>query len=261
MKALMRKEGDYIMSEVANTILFWAWSLSLIAFIVYWRKKVNAKKEIGTNPEKYTKVAKIKRIIGIFCALSFAGFFFNSSNVSIDTPTKSAKVEQTDTKKVEKEKIVTPEETKAAFEDFYKEFNAIDKDVKRAWNNNWVPTMNGLSTGQVDRYLAYENMKIMQEYFQRQRLNASNKLEAPDSLDSKAKSKVENAIKNYQVALAARCDAADAMRDLLNKGNIKPSDLDDVKWKLGMAESSEAEAAKNIAEVARQLGVSTTTEE
>ena len=83
------------MSEVANTILFWAWSLSLIAFIVYWRKKVNAKKEIGTNPEKYTKVAKIKRIIGIFCALSFAGFFFNSSNVSIDTPTKSAKVEQT----------------------------------------------------------------------------------------------------------------------------------------------------------------------
>ena len=248
------------MSEVINTVLFWTWFLSFIAFIVYWRKKVSAKKEIGISPEKYTKTAKVKRIIGVVCAISFAGFALNSSNVPIETQ-KSTTAEQTDTKKVEKEKIVTPEQTKADFEAFYEEFITIDRDVKRVWNNTWVPTINGLSTGQVDRYLAYENMKIMQEYFARQGLNASNKLEAPDSLDSKAKSKVKDAIKNYQVALSAREDAAEAMRDLLNKGNIKPSDLDDVKWKLGMAESSEAEAAKNLTEVARQLGVDITTEE
>ena len=50
------------------------WFISLIAFIVYWRKKVNAKKAAGenyANDENYNNVGKIKRLIGIVCLVSF----------------------------------------------------------------------------------------------------------------------------------------------------------------------------------------------
>ena len=50
------------------------WFISLIAFIVYWRKKVNAKKAAGenyANDENYNNVSKIKRLIGIVCLVSF----------------------------------------------------------------------------------------------------------------------------------------------------------------------------------------------
>lgn len=231
-------------------ILAVCWFVSLIAFIIYCFMLTSCKTKHGVDSEQYITKKKKRKKIGIICL----GLFLFTGAFGAIT---QEKVPEAEVQVVE----ATPEQMKADFEVFYKEFHAIDKDVKRAWNNNWVPTMNGLSTGQVDRYLAYENMKIMQEYFARQRLNASNKLSTPGSLDSEAKSKVDNAIKNYQVALAARCDAAEAMRDLLNKGNINPSDLDDVKWKLGMAESSEAEAAKSIAEVAQQLGANINIEE
>ena len=50
------------------------WLVSFIAFIVYWRKKVNAKKSAGENyldDENYKNVSKMKRIIGAVCIASF----------------------------------------------------------------------------------------------------------------------------------------------------------------------------------------------
>ncbi len=50
------------------------WIASLVAFIIYWRKKASARKAAGENyenDEAYQSVSKTKRIIGIVCIVSF----------------------------------------------------------------------------------------------------------------------------------------------------------------------------------------------
>lgn len=50
------------------------WLASLVAFIVYWRKKASARKAAGENYQndpEYLAVSKTKRIIGIVCIVSF----------------------------------------------------------------------------------------------------------------------------------------------------------------------------------------------
>ena len=57
-----------------SALFFLVWLVSLVAFIVFWRKKVNAKKSAGdsfASDENYLSVSKTKKIIGAVCAASF----------------------------------------------------------------------------------------------------------------------------------------------------------------------------------------------
>ena len=70
-----------------STFFAFVWFVSLIAFIVFWRKKVGAKKTAGDSyesDENYLQVSKTKRIIGIVCAASFvlAMAFYGGGNTS-----------------------------------------------------------------------------------------------------------------------------------------------------------------------------------
>ena len=50
------------------------WLVSLVAFIVYWRKKASARKAAGENYQsdpEYLAISKTKRIIGMVCIVSF----------------------------------------------------------------------------------------------------------------------------------------------------------------------------------------------
>lgn len=60
--------------EFLRQILSLTWLVTLIAFIVYWRKKVGAKKSAGENykdDENYKNISRTKRIIGLVCIASF----------------------------------------------------------------------------------------------------------------------------------------------------------------------------------------------
>ena len=60
--------------ELLKQILSLTWLVSLIAFIVYWRKKVGAKKSAGEaykDDENYKNISRTKRIIGLVCIASF----------------------------------------------------------------------------------------------------------------------------------------------------------------------------------------------
>lgn len=60
--------------EFLKQILSLTWLVTLIAFIVYWRKKVGAKKSAGENykdDENYKNISRTKRIIGLVCIASF----------------------------------------------------------------------------------------------------------------------------------------------------------------------------------------------
>ena len=60
--------------DFLKNLFIMVWFISLIAFIVYWRKKANARKAAGENystDENYNAVSKMKRMIGIVCLASF----------------------------------------------------------------------------------------------------------------------------------------------------------------------------------------------
>ncbi len=57
-----------------SVLFFLVWLVSLVAFIVFWRKKANARKAAGESyesDENYLSVSKTKKIIGAVCAASF----------------------------------------------------------------------------------------------------------------------------------------------------------------------------------------------
>ncbi len=80
-------------------LFIFIWFVSLIAFIVFWRKKANAKKAAGSSyesDEKYLSVSKTKRIIGIVSAVSFVlgiAFSGGSGEAPKKTETKPAATE------------------------------------------------------------------------------------------------------------------------------------------------------------------------
>ena len=91
--------------ELLKQILSLTWLVSLIAFIVYWRKKVGAKKSAGEaykDDENYKNISRTKRIIGLVCIASFVilgvinsdSASSNSSNYSSSATSNSKQVQE-----------------------------------------------------------------------------------------------------------------------------------------------------------------------
>jgi hypothetical protein len=75
-----------------STVFSLIWFVSLIAFIVFWRKKKVARKNAGENYQTdpvYTKISKQKRIIGIICIVSLLIAGGTAPESASDTQTKS----------------------------------------------------------------------------------------------------------------------------------------------------------------------------
>lgn len=243
------------------------WFVTLIAFIVYWRKKVGAKKNFGADSEEYAKVSKIKRIIGIVCIIAFVGSAATapSKNESTDNAA-TTQAEQTQTKEekeaakaAEKEALEAAKkaEKEAQLKSLWEEIVAIDDSTNKAWNDVWAPTMTALGNGQMDRFTAYNNIKGLYEYTSNQWQKAHS-LKTPSSLEGDDKKMIDEAINSYTTALYSQKEAAEDMKDLLDKGRINPSDLDSIKGNIDMAQSFKIQAIANIVSVAHTNGIELT---
>lgn len=84
-----------------NVLLALIWFVTLIAFIVFWRKKVNTKKKFGKDSSEYAHISFLKRIIGWICIASFIGCYIATPDKKPD-PEPTLNVEQeTETVKTE----------------------------------------------------------------------------------------------------------------------------------------------------------------
>ena len=226
------------------------WYISVIAFIVYWRKKVNAKKRIAEFPEKYAKVSKIKRIIGIISIICFILSGLVASYTKPDNPEPVQTVQEN--------KPADPEQVKQDVQAFYSQLCAVDNQVKNLWDTAWVPTMTGLGNGVFSRYDGYGIMKKIEQSYERMGLSMDKQLVVPDSVTGDTKDKLNKVVREYTISISARRDAAGKMLDLLDKGNIKPSELEDVQFHVNIANQSDATAMSTMAEVLQSLGIEAT---
>ena len=226
------------------------WMALLIAFIVYWRKKVKAKKQIAEAPEVYAKISKTKRIIGIACIISLV-----LGIATAEPPTEKDNTAATPESTTKQETAVSTEQLTQDLQNFYNQLVSYDNKTKDVWNNTWVPTVNGVGTGEVDRYTAYKNMKDMYNFFDRQKLNISKNVSIPESVTDEAKDKLNEAVEDYRTALVARKQAAKKMQEVLDSGDYKPSELDEVKRQIGIADQFEIKSMATVVEVFKTLGV------
>lgn len=105
---------------------YFIWFVTFIAFIVYWRKKVKAKKEAGDdykNSPQYQQISKTKRIIGVVCVLSL---FLGMATAPSMTPEEKAKIAAE--KQAKEEKAAAEKAAKEAADKAAKE----QKDIERA---------------------------------------------------------------------------------------------------------------------------------
>lgn len=167
------------------------WFVTLIAFIVYWRKKANARKMAGENYKSdpnYLKVSKIKRIIGAVCIVSFV---LGIATQPSQTPEEKARIAAEQQAKKEQ----------AAAEKAEREAKA--KAEKEQQNLERAASLTG------DDKALYEQK--LQEYKQ--------SMDEPEAI-SKALGDVDKAIKAREEAAAAQKAAeekAKADRDKLVK--------------------------------------------
>ncbi len=90
------------------------WFVSLIAFIVYWRKKANARAKYGVDSEEYRSVSTTKRIIGIVCLVAFFGIaFFAPKNAEKSGDNNQTKTEQASSTSSSKDKAAQEAKSKA----------------------------------------------------------------------------------------------------------------------------------------------------
>ena len=86
------------------------WLISLVAFIIYWRKKAGARKSAGENykdDENYQQISRVKRMIGIVCLASFV----IGAAIPVSPETKAERAAQEQQKKIEQ---AAKDEQKAA---------------------------------------------------------------------------------------------------------------------------------------------------
>ncbi len=101
------------------------WFITLIAFIIYWRKKANARKKAGvnyTNDHLYQSTSKVKRFIGTVCIVSF---ILACATTPEATPEEKAKIAAEKQAKIEQEAAQKAE--KAAQEKATKEEKLSDR--------------------------------------------------------------------------------------------------------------------------------------
>lgn len=168
--------------------MFLVFFVSLIAFIVFWRKKANARKTAGENYKEdpnYLKVSKTKKIIGAVCVLSLILSFVtggSNSSTSKNTPPKQSA-------QVTEKKGKSPEELAAEKAAKEKEAaEAAEKQAKQAEENKLQEIKNGWDdANQMDEKhtnarKAFELIKKYPDYIPSQQgepLNAQQAMQKP----------------------------------------------------------------------------------
>lgn len=101
------------------------WFITLIAFIVYWRKKCNAKENFGPDSSEYQSISKTKRIIGIVCLIMFVGAAVTQPEKAPEQQKSQVTAEKQESKEATKEvevKVPTFHVTPEVFQQRYNEY-------------------------------------------------------------------------------------------------------------------------------------------
>ena len=128
-----------------SALFFLVWLVSLVAFIVFWRKKVNAKKTAGdsfASDENYLSVSKTKKIIGAVCAASFVLMiiFSGGSNTSSENKTQVT------------ENKPTAENKSTAENNLIGEWYSVEKDSSGIVTTITFLKINDEKSAQIDSY-------------------------------------------------------------------------------------------------------------
>lgn len=123
----------------------------------------------------------------------------------------------------------------------------------KGWNDVWKPTFEAISTGSTNVYQAYDNMKILKDYYRNLSTNMNN---VPvEGLSKDHQKTLKKAFGDLSYAAVSRQMAADKAMKMFDEGNYSPSYMDKIKSDIASADSQMLSAVVAIATVKVELGI------
>lgn len=114
-----------------------------------------------------------------------------------------------------------------------KELDEIEEEFDRIWTELWVTTFDGIASGSVDVYTAYDNMKSAKRYYEFLQTQLANV--ETDKYTEEAKDALTTYKSEYHSTIAKRIDAIKKAMTMFDKGTYKPSEIDKIDSKVASA--------------------------
>lgn len=195
------------------------------------------------NREKHPKWKIICGVFGIiFILLGSASLFAPKHSTE---PATTTKLEQ------EQKKPATLAEQQAAFDEFYKQSNAIDTEFNKKWHDIYVPTVEGMGNGSVNQYQAYNafiKLKDMAYDYSRKMKN----IKISDKIPEKNRDKLIAARDKNSDAMSSKAYAASKLADMIDEGNFKPSEMNEANYSFDLSTQQIIESAAQIVSAAQE---------
>lgn len=176
-------EGGIGMQGLMYLVFF----TSLIAFIVFWRKKTNARKVAGENYNEdpnYLKISKTKKIIGAVCVISLIlGLFTGENTPSSKSNSTKQSVQTSEKKDKSPEELAAEKEAKEkeAAEAAAKQAQKAEEDKLQEIQTGW-DTANQMDDEHKNIQKAFTLIKKYPDYIPNQSgepLNAQQAMQKP----------------------------------------------------------------------------------
>lgn len=202
--------------------------------------------------ERTRKSVFVGYVIGFF--ICFVAFLICAPSSSSTEKTSNVAVSKqaTEKEKASEEKSATEREAaKNDFSNFMNQFTEIDNTYAQVFSTKWKGTFSGMADGSVSVYNAYETMGKLQNYSNNV-ANKIRKLEIPSSLPKEDRELLKKARNDYAQGIDMQGYAAKKAKDMLDNGKMKPSEIQDVKETMQVAEGDKIKAVTNMVTLAQK---------
>lgn len=202
---------------------------------------------------KYSDYSNKKKLIitAIFAFIFIIGVSGSNKNQS-NTATKPVTQQQEITKTVEDTQKSLDKE-KQAFSTWYDNLTNDLKKVDEDWKL-WGATLNALSSGQIDRYKAFNNFKALSSAMKEHQSKLS-RYPIPSELSKEHQDAIKKSMENLSLWAYYRHDACDDMKDLLDNNSFKPSEIDKIKEKIDSGDKVMFGGLAGIIDIQHKLGL------
>uniref|UniRef100_UPI00052FFF48 hypothetical protein n=1 Tax=Planococcus sp. CAU13 TaxID=1541197 RepID=UPI00052FFF48 len=121
------------------------------------------------------------------------------------------------------------------------------------WDAYWVPTFNGVSTGQVDAYSAYSNMKDIRNLYDQLETKFYNI--SDDKMSEENKELITEYTREMASAARYRASAAKKAQKMFDTGDYSPSTMDKITAEVNKADKDMLNAILSLTSMEMQLGI------
>ena len=152
------------------------------------------------------------------------------------------------------------EQAKVEFLDLWYKISYMTVSYNNFWDTQFLPTVEGLGNGTVDRMTGYKNL---QELHVASNITFSKMedLKAPTGLTSMQQKKINDALQAYRNSVAMRVTSSKKLMEIVDYNNARPSEVNTIIENLALSSTGTSVLYGAMNEVAKELNITLPSEQ